>query len=108
MKKNPSLGLGLRLIVAGYLLYIAYIQFKNLPTTEHFALSLVFGILFSAVGVAFGIWAVLIYRKDTKPAPKEEPAETVEETKETIDAPEPPKIEDAAPMQETDEDSFEE
>ena len=117
MKRNPSLGLGLRLIVAGYLLYIAYVQFKSLPTTEHFALSLVFGILFTAVGIAFGIWAVLVYRKDTKPAPEEEKepvdaefseAEAAEEKPEMIEAKEEPSADEAAPLQKAEEESFEE
>ena len=71
-KRNPVLGVSLRLLVAGYLLYIAYVQFSSIPTTDHVALTIVFGILFAAVGVFFAIWAIFAYRQDTKPQPKEE------------------------------------
>ena len=77
-KRNPTLGLCLRLLVAGYLLYIAYVQFSSLSTTDHFALSLVFGILFTAVGVFFAIWAFLTWRRDSKPEPEPEPEEQPE------------------------------
>ncbi len=58
-KKNPVTALSLRILVAGYLVYLGWKVRPEDGSIPLFAAA----ILFMAAGAAFAIWAVLEYRR---------------------------------------------
>jgi hypothetical protein len=58
--KNPLMALCLRILVAGYL---AYLGLQIWPEKDNIMLT-VASVFFLAAGAAFGIWAILKFKRD--------------------------------------------
>lgn len=63
-ERNPQVALGLRCLVAGYLVHLSFLIDSG---EEHAGWGIAAAaVLFAAGGIAFCIWAVLQYRKERK------------------------------------------